>query len=214
MSAALRNRNRMTALASLAIIAGMGTMVYYAVPLYRLFCQVTGYGGTTQQASGAPGAAGDRVITVRFDADVSARLPWSFRPVVKLLRVRVGEEALTYYEARNKGRAAATGSALYNVSPAKAGRYFSKIECFCFEEQRLEAGQRVEMSVAFYIDPAILDDRNLDDVATITLSYTLYRVSQANEEPETHTLTAVPADDRTGPKPARQAPNTRRPAAM
>jgi cytochrome c oxidase assembly protein subunit 11 len=183
---AVRKRN--TVLFTVVLLAGMGTLVYYAVPLYRLFCQVTGYGGTTQRADVAPGApgapgsagtAGGRVITVRFVADVNPQLPWSFYPAQREVRVRVGERTLIHYVARNNGRKTVVGTATFNVSPSKSGMYFNKIACFCFEEQSLKPGQQVDMPVSFFIDPKLLADRNLNDVNTITLSYTFFRAFDA-----------------------------------
>jgi len=180
----LRRRNGVTVLASLMVIAAMGSLVYYSVPLYRLFCQVTGFGGTTQEAAVAPGAVGERTITIQFNADVSAKLPWTFRPAQREIKVRVGEEALAFFVATNRGEAPVTGSAIFNVTPHKAGPYFNKIACFCFTEQRLAAGETAEMPVSFFVDPAILDDRNLDDVGTITLSYIFYRADGDGQKPD------------------------------
>ncbi len=154
------------------------------MPLYRLFCQVTGFGGTTRLAAAAPAAAGERVITVRFNADVNRGLPWSFRPAQREVRVRVGEEALVFYVARNDSDVPITGTSTFNVTPDKAGIYFNKVECFCFTEQRLMPGESVDMAVSFFIDPAIVDDPYQDDVKTITLSYTFFRAS-GTEESET-----------------------------
>ncbi len=169
-------------MALVAVIAGMGGVVYYAVPLYRVFCQVTGFGGTTQTAAAAPGATGERIITVRFNADISRRLDWEFRPAQRQVALRVGEEALAFFVARNRSPDAAIGTATFNVTPQKAGAYFAKIDCFCFERQRLAPGERADLPVTFFIDPGILDDRNLDDVDTITLSYTFFRVSDERAE--------------------------------
>lgn len=188
----LATRNRRTVFASVAVIAMMGGLVYYSVPLYRMFCQVTGFGGTIRQADAAPGAVGERVITVTFNTDISARLPWTFRPAQRQVRVRVGEEVVAIFVAHNTSGEATTGTATFNVSPPKAGRYFNKIECFCFTEQRLAAGAREEMPVSFFIDPAILDDRGLDDVNTITLSYTMFRKSDDEAGERTTAARAVP----------------------
>jgi len=179
----LETRKRMTVLLPVAMLAVMGVLVYYAVPLYQLFCQITGYGGTTQAALEAPGAVSDREITVSFDANVNPELPWRFRPVQREVTLPVGEERLAFYEAENTSDQLVVGSATFNVTPAKAGQYFVKIDCFCFTEQSLEPGQRVDMPVTFFVDPAILDDPNMDDVDNITLSYTFFR----NEEAEDRT---------------------------
>jgi len=174
--ATARPRHARTVLPLLGVLFAMGTLVYYAVPLYRIFCQVTGYGGTTQRAVKAPGATGTRTFTVRFNADTNAGLPWTFRPASPELKLRVGEERLAYYRAKNNAARSVTGTATFNVTPQKAGMYFVKVDCFCFRKQRLEAGRSVDMPVSFYIDPAILKDPNLRDVRTITLSYTFYRI--------------------------------------
>ncbi|MEW5705166.1 MAG: cytochrome c oxidase assembly protein [Pseudomonadota bacterium] len=168
-------RNRVV-LASLAfLVVGMVGLSYASVPLYRLFCQVTGFGGTTQQAATAPGAAGGRVITVRFNSDVDPGLPWAFQPMQHAVRVRVGEDKLAFYQATNRSNEAIVGTAVYNVTPMKAGLYFNKVQCFCFNEQRLNPGESADMAVSFFIDPDILQDPNLDDIETITLSYTFFR---------------------------------------
>lgn len=168
-------RNRRTAVVLASIVAGMVGLSFASVPLYRLFCQVTGYGGTTQVADAAPAAAAERMMEIRFNADTDPALPWRFQPVERSIQVRVGEEHLAFYEAENLSDRPVTGTATFNVTPLKAGQYFSKIACFCFTEQRLEAGQRVDMPVSFFVDPAISEDPNLDDVRTITLSYTFFR---------------------------------------
>lgn len=183
----LRNRNRLVALVGVGTVALMVGASFAAVPLYRLFCQVTGYGGTTQQAEALPERVVDRVITVRFNADRMPDLPWNFRPEQVKVQVKVGEQGLAFYEAENLTDRPITGQAAYNVTPEKAGRYFSKIACFCFDEQTLSANQRVDMPVSFFIDPAIMDDRNMDDVKTITLSYTFFRL----DDPEPATVGQV-----------------------
>ena len=159
----------------LALLAAMSGLVYYSVPLYRLFCQVTGYGGTTQQAKVAPGAVSARNFTIRFNADVGPNLPWKVQPVVRQYTLRAGARKLARYRARNVSNRTVTGTSSFNVTPAKAGRYFVKIACFCFTRQELTVGQIEDMPVTFFIDPAILKDRNLRDVTSITLSYTFFR---------------------------------------
>jgi cytochrome c oxidase assembly protein subunit 11 len=170
--------HRRTVLPLVMVVVGMGCLAFASVPLYRLFCQVTGFGGTTQRAEVAPapvqGPGGERVITVRFDATV-ADVPWTFEPVQRAVAVKVGETALIAYRAHNRSRVDIVGTATFNVSPPKAGQYFDKLQCFCFSEQTLRAGETVDMPVSFFVDPAILTDRNLDDVTTITLSYTFFR---------------------------------------
>ncbi|WP_119678825.1 cytochrome c oxidase assembly protein [Indioceanicola profundi] len=157
------------------IVAGMTGLTFAAVPLYDLFCRVTGFAGTPQVADGIAGPVLDRKITIRFNADVNRDLKWSFRPEANTMDVRVGEPALTSYHARNNTDAALVGTATYNVTPEKAGIYFNKIQCFCFTEQMLEPGQSVDMPVYFFVDPAIAEDPHMDDVTTITLSYTFYK---------------------------------------
>lgn len=164
----------LTAMALASVILGMVGLTAAAVPLYRLFCQVTGYGGTTQRAEAAPERQLDQTIEVRFNADVAQGLPWSFAPVERAVEVRLGEQHLAFYRAHNNADRPMVGSATFNVTPYKAGAYFSKIACFCFEEQTLQAGETVDMPVSFYVDPAILDDPDTRDVRAITLSYTFF----------------------------------------
>jgi cytochrome c oxidase assembly protein subunit 11 len=164
----------LTALALSGVIFGMVGLTAAAVPLYRLFCQVTGYGGTTQRAEAIPERQLDRTITVRFNADVAGNLPWSFAPVERAVEVRLGEQHLAFYRAHNASNRAIVGSATFNVTPFKAGLYFDKIACFCFQEQTLQAGETVDMPVSFYVDPAILDDPDTRDLRAITLSYTFF----------------------------------------
>ena len=186
-----RTSKALTVVALASIVVGMLGLTAAAVPLYRLFCQVTGYGGTTQRAEAAPEQGLERTITVRFNADVDPDLPWSFAPEQRQIEVRIGEQSLALYRARNRSDHAIVGRATYNVTPFKAGPYFSKIACFCFNEQVLQPGQEVDMPVSFYVDPAILDDRNTRDVHTITLSYTFFLLE---DEPE-----ALEADQATRP---------------
>jgi cytochrome c oxidase assembly protein subunit 11 len=168
------HRNRRVAFTCVAVVVGMVGLSYASVPLYRLFCDVTGFGGTTQRAESVDGRVLERTMTVRLDANVGAGLPWEFKPVERRMSVRVGEQALAFYRATNRSDRPVTGSAAFNVTPPLAGAYFTKIECFCFTEQRLEAGQSVDMPVAFFIDPDIADDADLKTLGTITLSYTFY----------------------------------------
>lgn len=183
-----------------ALLAGVAlTMVglsFASVPLYRLFCQATGFGGTTQVAAAAPMTIADRVMTVRFNADVDPRLPWRVAPTQTALSLKVGEIGLGLYRARNLTARAVTGTATFNVTPLKAGRYFSKIACFCFDQQRLEAGEEVDMAVSFFVNPAMLEDRNLEDVKTITLSYSFFRVPGDNEQTLEQKVTALDAPNR------------------
>jgi cytochrome c oxidase assembly protein subunit 11 len=171
----MRAGKRATVMLALGLLAGMGTLTAYSSTLYSLFCQLTGYGGTTQVATGPAGRVLDRTITVRFNADIDPGLPWRFVPTQTAVEVRVGENALAFYRAASLSDRPVSGQAVFNVTPAKAGLYFNKIDCFCFVEQTLNPGQEVDMPVQFFIDPAIADDRGLDDVTTITLSYTFFK---------------------------------------
>jgi len=167
-------RNDAVLLSCAAFAAAMVGMSYAAVPLYRIFCQATGFGGTPRRVEAAPTTTGERVITVRFDTNVDPRLPWRFQPEQREVAVKVGEQKLVYFRATNESSQAITGHAAFNVQPDNAARYFDKIQCFCFTEQRLEAHQSVEMPVVFFVDPKIVTDKGDDSVATITLSYTFY----------------------------------------
>ena len=175
---AVVNRNGVIALSLTGFVAGMIGMSYAAVPLYELFCRVTGYGGTTQVADAVPETVTDRTITVRFNADVVRDMPWRFQPVQREMTLQVGQSGLAFYAATNPTAEPITGTATFNVTPQKAGIYFSKIDCFCFTEQTLTAGQSVEMPVQFFVDPEMIDDPNMDDVNTITLSYTFFRLEE------------------------------------
>lgn len=162
---------------NLALVAcGMLALAYASVPLYNLFCNITGYGGTTRTAPKAPGSIG-KTITVTFNADINGELPWRFTPSQEKVKVSIGEQSLAHYVAENNSDKPVTGRAVYNVTPFAAGAYFNKIECFCFTEQTLKPHQRVEMPVLFYIDPAIKSDPELKNATTITLSYTFFPVN-------------------------------------
>jgi cytochrome c oxidase assembly protein subunit 11 len=167
-------RNRNVGIVSAGVVVAMVGLAYASVPLYRMFCQATGFGGTTQRAEKAPDKSIDRIMTVRFDANVSGSLPWVFEPVQRSMDVKVGVENFAYYRATNTSSDDVTGTAVFNVTPDVAGAYFNKIQCFCFTEQTLKPGQTIDLPVSFFVDPAIADDRSLDGVSTITLSYTFY----------------------------------------
>ncbi len=180
MPANLRERrgNRRNAALGLmlsGLVFGMVGLAFASVPLYRLFCQVTGLGGTTQVSEAAPAAPGERLIKVRFNADVHRDLPWRFWPEQREVTLRVGEPGLVFYGAENRSGRSIVGTATFNVTPLKAGQYFSKVQCFCFEEQELAPGETARLGISFYVDPAIAQDRNLDEVTAITLSYTFFR---------------------------------------
>jgi cytochrome c oxidase assembly protein subunit 11 len=158
----------------LGIVATMTGAAFAAVPLYDLFCRVTGFGGTTQRAETAPAQILDQTISVRFDANVASGLPWTFAPEAREVRLRVGESGLMVYVARNDGSTANAGTASFNVTPTIAGQYFVKVQCFCFTEQELQAGESMDMPVAFYVDPEIVNDPDLQGLPEITLSYTFF----------------------------------------
>ncbi len=177
------SRKSRTALLAALLAFGMTGLAFASVPLYRLFCQVTGFDGTTMRASAddAPGAVAGRRIAIRFDANTAPSLPWRFRPERPIQRVSIGERDIAFYTARNLSARPVTGSATFNVSPAAAGRYFTKIQCFCFEEQVLQPGEEARMPVVFYVDPKILDDPQAGRISEITLSYTFYPVDSGKE---------------------------------
>ena len=176
--ASLATRNGRTAALAFLLVAAMVGLAFASVPLYRLFCQVTGFGGTTQAADSAPGAVA-RMIAVRFDANTAPALPWVFEPVDTQRRVAIGARNIALYTARNLSDRPVTGTATFNVTPSQAGQYFSKIQCFCFNEQTLAPGEEVRMPVVFFVDPAILDDPSARNISEITLSYTIYPVDRA-----------------------------------
>ena len=165
---------RRKAIPLVAVGLGMAGMAWAAVPLYDMFCRVTGFGGTTQVAAEGSDRVLERRVTVRFDASTVRGMPWEFRPVQNTLQVRIGETALAFYEAHNPTDRVVSGTASYNVAPFSVGGYFTKIDCFCFTEQVLQPGERVTMPVTFYVDPEMVDDAETAGVTTITLSYTFY----------------------------------------
>ena len=164
-----------TLLLVVSVVFCMGALSYTSVPLYKLFCQVTGYGGTTQVVQNVSDKVVDRSITVRFDANVNPALDWRFAPTQKSIKLSLGENALAFYRAENTGSGPLVGTATFNVTPDKAGIYFNKVECVCFQAQLLAPNQVIDMPVSFFIDPDMMNDPNLDDVTTITLSYTFFR---------------------------------------
>ena len=170
----MQSRNNAVFVSCFALVIGMVGLSYAAVPLYDLFCRATGYGGTPQRADAAPTTISDRIVTVRFDTNTDPALPWTFQPEQRSVQVKVGENRLVFFRAVNNSDHPIVGHATFNVVPDRAGRYFSKIQCFCFSEQRLNPGQSVDMPVSFFIEPAILTDRDGDHIHEITLSYTFY----------------------------------------
>ena len=173
--AVAQSRNGKTLLVLLSIIAAMIVLVAISPALYRAFCQATGFNGTTLRADRAPGAVAGQ-IGVRFDANVHPGLPWRFEPEQNTVRIQPGAQTRIFYRAQNLSARAITGQAVYNVSPETLGKYFKKIQCFCFSEQTLQPGQKVDMPVVFFVDPAIKKDPDARDVDEITLSYTFYPV--------------------------------------
>jgi cytochrome c oxidase assembly protein subunit 11 len=171
---ALARRLRRTAAICATVVTAMVGLAYAAVPLYDLFCRVTGFDGTPLRGSSPAAQILDRTIKVRFDANVAPGLDWRFTPETPEIEARVGETQTVFYKVRNAGAAAGTGIATFNVQPGQAGAYFVKIQCFCFNEQVLQAGETIEFPVVFYIEPSIVDEPNLKHLRSITLSYTYF----------------------------------------
>lgn len=174
----MTRRHRKVAAWCTLVVVSMVAVSFAAVPLYRIFCQMTGFGGTTQRVAKGSEVVLDRTVIVRFDANTGPGLPWEFTPVERTMKVRIGENALAFYRATNASDRPVTGTAAFNVLPELTGAYFNKISCFCFTEQTLGPGESVEMPVSFYVDPAIVNDKDTKDVREITLSYTFYKVEQ------------------------------------
>ncbi len=176
---AKQRSNLLVAGVCLAFFAGMVGMAYASVPLYKLFCQVTGYGGTTQRADTYADRVLDRTITIRFDANVAGGLPWDFQPAAREMTGRIGETLQATYRAVNHFDVPTYGRATFNVTPEMAGAYFNKVECFCFTDTTLAPGESLDMPVVFYVDPDIVDVPELKDIKTITLSYTFFPIEGA-----------------------------------
>lgn len=173
MSGREKNHKIIAAACGVFVLSMLGA-AYAAVPLYQMFCQVTGFGGTPQIATSAPDTIIGRTVRVRFDSNVSAGLGWEFQPVQREIEVKIGETALAFYRAKNTSTRDQWGTASYNVTPEVTGAYFNKIHCFCFEKQHLKAGEEMDMPVQFFVDPSIVDDKTLNGIQTITLSYTFF----------------------------------------
>jgi cytochrome c oxidase assembly protein subunit 11 len=188
----LARRHTRVAFACGIFVASMVGAAYAAVPLYDWFCRTTGFGGTPLVATVAPEKITDRRITVSFDANVAPGLDWSFAPELRSVEITVGETKLAHYVAQNHWSTATVGTATFNVSPPQAGAYFNKLQCFCFTEQRLEAGERMDMPVAFFIDPAIENDPELKSLKNITLSYTFFPSRKAVEPVAARPSTRAP----------------------
>lgn len=183
-------RHRVVAMSCVAFIAAMVGVTYASVPLYAMFCSLTGFGGATRVGT-APAAAIDRDITIRFDANVAPGLKWAFAPVAREMTVKIGATSLAHYTATNRTPSETHGNATYNVSPPQAGAYFVKMQCFCFEEQALGPNETMDMPVVFFVDPAIVDDPDLKTLKNITLSYTFFP-AKAPDKPQAR------ADSRSG----------------
>jgi cytochrome c oxidase assembly protein subunit 11 len=181
------SRNARVVLLSTATVVAMVGLTYASVPLYRLFCQVTGFGGTTQRAEEAPKDVLDKTVSVRFDANTSGKLDWGFHPVQSAVKVKFGEQTMAYYEAVNRSGKTLTGTAVFNVTPPQAGAFFNKIQCFCFTEQTLKPGEKIEMPVTFFVDPDMLKDPDAAGIDEITLSYTFYPVDKPKAVTEART---------------------------
>ena len=171
--------NRMVAGMCVAFVGGMVGMAYAAVPLYAMFCKITGYGGTTQRVEQYSDKILDREITIRFDANTSGGLPWDFKPVAREVKIKIGETTQAHYTAKNVFDKPTSGRATFNVTPDLAGAYFNKVECFCFTDNTLEAGASIDMPVVFFVDPEIINVPELKDIKTITLSYTFFPIDGA-----------------------------------
>ncbi|MEM9049413.1 MAG: cytochrome c oxidase assembly protein [Pseudomonadota bacterium] len=167
--------NTRTVVRLAGLVVFMGAMSFAAVPFYDWFCRVTGYGGTTSIAEAESDVVLDRLISVRFDASTASDMPWSFEPVQREMKIRIGETGLAFYEATNHGTRPIAGTAAFNVAPYSAGLYFSKIACFCFERQVLMPGETVRMPVTFFVDPDLVEDAETEGLHEITLSYAFYR---------------------------------------
>ena len=172
------HKNRNLALNMLAIVVGMVLLSYASVPLYRMFCQVTGFGGTTQDVSAQkpiPHRVYDRELVVQFNADVMPELPWKFAPLQRKVTVKVGEQKLVFFRVTNEGSEPLEGVSTFNVAPDEMGQYFVKVKCFCYEKQLIQPGQTIDMPVSFFIDPSLLKNHDLDKLTTVTLSYTFFK---------------------------------------
>ena len=181
-----RRRNRYIFAGLIGMVVAMNGLAFAMVPAYRAFCQQFGFAGTPLVKETLPEASAvvDRPITVRFDSNIDPALHWRFKPVQRSLKLKVGESGLAFFEAENHEDRPVTGTATFNVTPLKAAPYFVKIECFCFTEQTLDPGQSVQMPVTFFVDPEFAEDRHMEDVTTITLSYTFFHDQDADVAPE------------------------------
>ncbi|NDE90100.1 MAG: cytochrome c oxidase assembly protein [Alphaproteobacteria bacterium] len=189
----LQDKNRKMGIKLSVAVIGMVALAFISVPLYNLYCKMTGFGGIPQQAA-APAADAqvlERKIKVRFNTDVAPGLQWTFKPNISEVEVKIGEVEKVIYQAQNQSNASDVGIAIYNVQPDRAGLYFNKVQCFCFDNKPLKAGERAELPVQFFLDPAIAKDKQMDDVTTITLSYTFFaaksqKLAEAQKQFDTH----------------------------
>lgn len=193
--------NKRSGLMFALVPVAMLALAYASVPLYRMFCQATGYGGTTQRAAAAPAQVLDRTVEVLFDANTSGGLPWTFEPVQRRQEVKLGETSMAFFRVTNRSARRLTGTATFNVDPQEAGVYFSKIQCFCFTEQTLEPGQSVEMPVTYFVDPGLATDKDVNSIGRIVLSYTFFEKAGAK-------AAAVPAGEAATPAPDNRAKGT------
>jgi cytochrome c oxidase assembly protein subunit 11 len=177
----LQGPNR-TLAQTVSVVVVMGALAWASVPFYDWFCRVTGFGGITNVAEYESDVILDQTIKIRFDASLDRDMPWTFKPAQREMTLRIGETGLAFYEAHNPTDRVVAGSAAYNVTPSEAGGFFDKIACFCFEEQILQPGETVMMPVSFFVDPAIVDDREGQYVHTITLGYTFYEIDLSEDE--------------------------------
>jgi len=184
---------RKTVLQTVSLVVFMGALAWASVPLYDWFCRVTGFGGVTNTAQTGSDVILDKTIKIRFDASLDRDMPWEFKPVERQVEMRIGETGMVFYEAYNPTNRPVAGTASYNVTPYEAGNFFTKIDCFCFEQQVLQPGERVEMPVTFFVDPEIVDDRDAKYTKVITLSYTFYETDLPQETAQAD----VAQDDKT-----------------
>jgi cytochrome c oxidase assembly protein subunit 11 len=198
-----QHRNSKVVAACIVVIGIMVGLTAYSPMLYRLFCAATGFGGTPQRANAESGIASEQIITVRFDSNVAPGLPWRFEPVQREVKVHLGEQQLVFFAAENLSDQAVAGRATFNVTPQTSGIYFNKIQCFCFDEERLDGHQKVDMSLVFFVDPALANDAEMRDLNTITLSYTFFRSGNL----------AIPTSVRMYERPPAVKPRLRYPAS-
>lgn len=189
-----KNRKHLSVLAACLVAAGgMGGLAYASVPLYELFCQVTGYGGTTRRVENVNVPVSDKDVTVRFDANVAPGLNWKFYPAQRSVKAKFGETVQVLYYAENLGEEVRTGTAAFNVTPQQAGAYFNKLQCFCFTDTVVKPGERLEMPVVFFVDPALIETEEGRDVSTITLSYTFFATDAGDKPLASQTQTTTGA---------------------